>query len=233
VEQARGAAEPLGVNVAGYLQSELGVGEVARQAIDALESQGIWTLPMGLSAPLSRADHGFPVLPLGSDGFPINLICVNADMLPSFAAEVGPDFFAGRHSVGWWWWETRAFPARWQGAFERVDEVWAGSRFVAEALASVAPVPVIRIPTPVRRPDVRPATREALGLPDGFLFLFTFDFHSVLERKNPIGLIDAFTRAFAADDDAPSLVIKSINAEQHPRDRGGCSSPPRRTRAST
>jgi len=41
-----------------------------------------------------------------------------------------------------------------------------------------------------------PRPRDELGLPEGFLFLFSFDHNSVFERKNPLGLIDAFTRAF-------------------------------------
>ena len=210
--------DPLGVNVAGYLHSVLGVGEVARRAIDALETQGIPALPVGLAAPLSDSEHTLLALPPDEDGFPINLVCANADMLPRFAAEVGSAFFAGRYTAGWWWWETAAFPERWHAAFDHVDEVWAGSRFVAESLAAVAPVPVVRIPTPVRRPETRPASREELGLPQGFLFLFTFDFHSVVERKNPIGLIEAFTRAFPAEGAGPNLVLKSINADHQPRE---------------
>ena len=38
--------------------------------------------------------------------------------------------------------------------------------------------------------------RRRLGLPDAFTFLFVFDFLSVFERKNPLGLIEAFTKAF-------------------------------------
>ena len=40
-----------------------------------------------------------------------------------------------------------------------------------------------------------------------------FDFFSVLERKNPLGLIDAFTRAFRPDE-GPTLVIKTINGDR-------------------
>ena len=52
-----------------------------------------------------------------------------------------------------------------------------------------------------------------MGLPERFLFLFAFDFLSVVERKNPHGLIEAFTTAFATDE-GPVLVIKSINGDK-------------------
>ena len=44
------------------------------------------------------------------------------------------------------------------------------------------------------------------------MFLFVFDFFSVLERKNPLGLIEAFTRAFRPGE-GPMLVIKTINGD--------------------
>ena len=44
------------------------------------------------------------------------------------------------------------------------------------------------------------------------MFLFMFDFFSVFERKNPIGLIEAFCRAFRPGE-GPFLVIKAINGD--------------------
>ena len=217
-EPAGGGPAPawaLGVNVAGYLRSELGIGEIARGVIEALDTQGIPTLPVGLQAPQSRQAHQFADVTPSPYGFPVNLVCVNADMLSQFAAEAGPDFFADRHTIGLWWWEVSTFPEQWLDAFDHVDEVWAGSAFVAEALASVARTPVIRIPTPVRLPAVQPVERTLLGLPDDFIFMFVFDYNSVFARKNPLGLLDAFVRAFPAPGDGASLVLKSINAEHH------------------
>jgi glycosyltransferase involved in cell wall biosynthesis len=52
-----------------------------------------------------------------------------------------------------------------------------------------------------------------LNLPDRFIFLFSFDFLSVLERKNPLGLIKAFTRAFS-EREGPVLLIKTINGDK-------------------
>ena len=43
-----------------------------------------------------------------------------------------------------------------------------------------------------------------------FTFLFVFDYLSVLERKNPVGLVEAFVSAFPDPGEA-RLIIKSIN----------------------
>jgi len=216
---ALAASQPLGVNVAGYLNSELGVGEVARQAIRALDAAAVAVMPIGLPAPHSRQGHAFAHRGISSAGYPVNLICVNADVLPAFAAQAGQRFFAGRHSIGWWWWEVSRFPERWAGSFEHVDELWAGSRFVADAIAAVAPVPVLHVPTPVFVQGTPRAQPQHFGLPAAFTFLFCFDYQSVLARKNPLGCIEAFLRAFPEPGDAV-LVLKSINAEHSPDDHG-------------
>jgi glycosyltransferase involved in cell wall biosynthesis len=68
------------------------------------------------------------------------------------------------------------------------------------------------VPLPLEMPVAEPIPRSQLGLPEGFMFLFSFDFLSIFERKNPLGLVDAFSRAFA-DGEGPILVLKSINGE--------------------
>jgi len=47
-----------------------------------------------------------------------------------------------------------------------------------------------------------------------FVFLFFFDFHSFLERKNPLGLIEAYKNAFGNRQDV-QLLIKSAHSDQH------------------
>ena len=69
------------------------------------------------------------------------------------------------------------------------------------------PLPIVEPPC-----DLSVGRRE-LGIPAGFVFLFAFDFLSGFQRKNPLGLIAAFERAFPPGDE-PSLVIKSINGDQ-------------------
>jgi glycosyltransferase involved in cell wall biosynthesis len=206
---------PFGVNVAGYLRSELGIGEVARQMISGLDAAGVPALPVGLLAPDSRQGHAYVAGGHDRNPFPVNIVCVNADGLPTFAREAGERFFEDRYTIGVWWWETSEFPERFMDAFELVDEVWVGSRFVAEALTAVSPVPVITVPIPLRfdaPPPLRPGEH---GWPDGFTFLFSWDYCSVFARKNPLGVIEAYTAAFGEEDGA-ALVLKCINTHFDP-----------------
>jgi glycosyltransferase involved in cell wall biosynthesis len=205
-----------GVDLAGYLDSALGLGEVARQVRDALRGAGVpvtsFTLP-GNEAdrlPGATAEREAPRHRAG-------LLCVNADGVQGARDLLGESWFAGRHVIGLWWWEAGEFPARWIRAFDVVDELWVGSRHVADALAPVSPVPVLRMPLPLAEPArAAPLDRSAHGLPEGPLFLSVFDYSSVLARKNPLGAVEAFTRAFRGGE--ASLVLKCVGAERRPGD---------------
>ncbi len=200
-----------GVNVAGYLQAELGIGEAARLLVSALEAARIDHATIDYGRTLSRQQHAFAPRGDGRAPFDVNVVCVNADATPRFARDVGPTFFDGRHTAGYWFWELERFPPSLHGAFADVDEVWTATRFVASAVAAAGVRPVYRIPLPVPVGVLDPRfDRRHFGLPDTFVFLFAFDFLSVIERKNPFGLIEAFTRAFRPDE-GPTLVIKTIN----------------------
>jgi SAM-dependent methyltransferase len=85
---------------------------------------------------------------------------------------------------------------------------------VQEIISNVSPVPVVRMPLPIVAPPAG-GDLSGLHLPDGFTFLFLFDFYSTLARKNPLGLVEAFTRAFEAGE-GPQLVLKSHNGDFKP-----------------
>jgi glycosyltransferase involved in cell wall biosynthesis len=208
---------PWGVNVVGYFRSEVGTGEAARQLVSALETKAIPVLPIhGQTIPLSRQGHSYETATPADAVFPVNVICMNADALPEFAGQAGPEFFAGRYSVGLWFWEVGRFPERWRGSFSLLEEVWAPTKHVAGALERLATVPVTIVRIPVQAPSFEPRSRAELGLPpDGFLFLFSFDYLSVFKRKNPLAVIEAFRSAFAPGDGA-RLVVKCINHERDP-----------------
>src|SRR4029077_1632659 len=131
-----------GVNVVGYLSSERGVGEAARQVVTALRTSGIRTAEIDAPAEPREIDRKLPGPALAEHPYDFNLLCINADMLPTIAAALGPYFFQDRRSAGLWFWEVSEFPVQWHAAFKNLDEVWVASEFIAEALRPVAPIPV-------------------------------------------------------------------------------------------
>ena len=149
------------------------------------------------------------------DDFNVNLVCVNADELPEFAWRMGPEFFEGRYSIGLWAWELEEFPYRFDDAYDEVDEVWVLSGFVRNAIASHTNKPVFIFPLPVVPPRVPLSMPKLVDrLPEGYRFLFCFDMMSVFERKNPLGLVQAFAKGFSPGDGA-ALLIKVVNGERN------------------
>ena len=216
-----GTASGPAVRVTGYLGHSLGLGAAARGYVRALSAAGIpvstvsvplhhLALPVALASEYGR--HSFDELVHeGVHGF--ELVAVNADELPDFVERLGEGYFEGSR-IGIWGWETNSIPARWRRSFELVEEIWVYSRFMAENIGAVSPVPVTPLPPPVK-PPAAPAPPLRLGVPEGFMFLFVFDYLSTIQRKNPVGLIEAFKRAFAPGE-GPQLLIKTINAPLRP-----------------
>ena len=205
-----------GVNLAGFLTAELGVGEVARRIAIALRSASV---PLATTTFARTSNRTALEFAADDDArFDTNIVCVNADSWGGFAQHVGPTFFEGRRTIAVWFWETSIFPSMFHSAFDGVAEIWAASAYVADILREAAPanLPVVEFPLPIIRPSVSSADmRDVLGLPrDRPFFVTSFDYNSVTERKNPGGAVCAFRAAFP-DADGPVLVIKSINGERH------------------
>jgi glycosyltransferase involved in cell wall biosynthesis len=125
-------------------------------------------------------------------------------------------FFEDRDVIGQWFWELSEPPESYRRAFDLIREVWAPTLFIKESLETMAPerVSVVHMPLPITTPKIDSSlTKKSFGLDDRFAFLFTFDFLSVLKRKNTIGLVDAFCEAFTPNE-GPVLILKSINGDK-------------------
>lgn len=202
---------PAGLNVSGYFKAELGVGEVARLIASAARDGGIPVATVVNDQTLSRQGDSFE---MDGNGGPygVTLVCANADEFPRAVDALPQEMAENCHRIGFWFWETEQLPSAYQAASDLLDEVWVATDYVAAAVRTTVSKPVHICPIPIRRPDPVPACRADLGLPAGFVFLFMFDFLSNTHRKNPIGLVEAFCRAFRPAE-GPTLVLKSINGQ--------------------
>jgi glycosyltransferase involved in cell wall biosynthesis len=207
----RPSCEPLdpGVNIIGYLDAEDGVGEVARQFGRVLAHADIAHSLVPYHLTPSRLLARMPAA-AGDAQFDINLICVNADELPTLFSRMAAGYHRPHATVAVWAWEVAVFPEWMRSSDHFVDEIWVYSDHASRAIAPVTDKPVVVVPPPVALSDVPRLSRSELGLPEGFLFLFCFSYFSVFERKNPIAVIETFKRAFRPDE-GPQLVIKSIH----------------------
>jgi glycosyltransferase involved in cell wall biosynthesis len=216
-----------GINLIGYIRTEIGLGEACRLMAKAFETA---QLPFGI---INFADPG-TTLARNEDltwihkerndaPYKVNFFHMNAPNL-RYAHDypyhpLGKEIFHHRFNIGYWAWELEEFPDAWCNSFELVQEVWAPSTFIRDAVAKKSPVPVIRMPHAVEVRTTDQINRTAFGLPSNqFLFLSMYDTHSLKERKNPQAAIEAFKRAFPPGMNSVGLVVKVNNAHSNPGD---------------
>ncbi|WP_257389616.1 glycosyltransferase, partial [Tahibacter caeni] len=208
-----------GINLIGYARGEFGVAEVLRNYAAVLQQAGI---PFGvrnieIGVASRQQDHRLDAFLDDTLPQDVSLFCVNADQMPVVHEHLGAAAFAGRYTIGCWFWELERFPPRWSDAFALVDEIWVLSDFVRAAVAACTDKPVHVIPLAVQQPTRPPLPRAALDLPDeAFVVLASFDFNSWITRKNPQAAIAAFRAAFPPERRDVRLVLKTINGQRLP-----------------
>jgi glycosyltransferase involved in cell wall biosynthesis len=208
---------PTGANVIGYLAGEFGMGSLARGVASSIRASGFPVALVPIDAEGHDRRRSFEVAD-GAPRYAVNVIVANADELANTIARSDLwDAIQPRPTVGVWAWELSEMPESMVEASVLLDEIWCGSSFTRDALVrSGAQCEVLAHPWAVEIPEPTRLTRADLGLDeDRFLFGFSFDFRSVLRRKNPLGLLEAYLECFDESDGA-GLVLKAINGASHP-----------------
>lgn len=208
-----------GLDHLGFFSAEHGVGEAARQLVGTLRAAGVDVSTINYTDTESRLGH--PFVCENESRHKVLLTSINADQMLAAQHIMGAGFFRDRYVIGQWFWELESAPDWYPPAYPFVNELWAPTRFIESMLRRSVPehVTVTYTPLPIVAPVVDASLNRAhYGLDNRFMFLFAFDFMSVMKRKNPIGLIEAFRRAFAPGE-GPTLVIKAINGDKRPHDR--------------
>jgi glycosyltransferase involved in cell wall biosynthesis len=205
--------------VVGFHGSVLGIGEAARAFSAALRAAGAEVIDWDISARFGHdvrldGDHAVEP-PAKAAALAIHL---NPRELVQLVAMTGGAPFRGRFCVGCWAWELEQVPSSWKAALRYVDEVWAPSRFVADAVAQIAPpgLPVRVFPHPLAPSGVAP-DRAGLGLPeDAVVVLTAFDVRSGFARKNPLAAVRAFRAAHRIASRPALMICKVAGVEGAP-----------------
>jgi glycosyltransferase involved in cell wall biosynthesis len=209
-----------GLSILGYFRGDFGLAESVRALAKTCELSGI---------PASFRDAEFNLGPRQSnrtmdrmltESLPHKhvLFYMNPDVLtPAWQRLKDRGELDSRYTIGYWYWEIDAYPAKWQHALELVDEVWVATDFVGKVIQRATPKPVHKIPHAIDVKLTRRHTRGEFGLPENvFLYLFSFDFGSFAQRKNPWATIHAFQQAFPKHNAHVGLIIKCSLGYKHP-----------------
>ncbi len=203
----------LGLNIAGFLTADLGIGESARCMVRAADAAEIpaTLIPLKLHCKNRLGDLTYAGRLQETNPYPVNVVHLDPPASPDLDHHHGKKFRAGHYNIAYWAWELPEFPDAWLPHFAFFDEVWCPSEFVRAAIAAKSPLPVITMPHAIS--FARPAGdgRARFGLPaDKFLFLSLYDLNSYSERKNPHATIEAFRQSGLSHSGA-ALVIKVQN----------------------
>ena len=212
----------MGINIMGWFRGRLGIGESARSSSRACDAVELPNELLDLKTPCLADMSDETLVGRLGDGNPfgVNLVHINPPESHDLEHYYGREFFANRYNIAYWAWELPEFPDDWVPTWRYYNEVWCPSRFVADAVSRKVPLPVVVMPHAVK-PELEPRDwRAHFGFPaDQVLFLFAFDFNSYLERKNPMGLVEAFRRAFPdKSQQEAGLVLKYHSGDRHPND---------------
>jgi len=210
-----------GVTLVGYPRADIGEGEFLRQTAGSFLQAGV---PFGIydydiGVKLSRTDDRFISNIRTDNPYSVNIFHLKPDQSEASVVALGDSFVGGRYNIGYWLWELRLFPELWIRPLKYFHEIWCPSRFVQSAIAERSTRPVRYMPPTIEIAEPEGFDRTQFKLPaKPFLFLFVFDFKSHVSRKNPIGCVRAFQRAFPNGDETAGLVIKSMDGDRYPEE---------------
>ncbi|CAN5388998.1 glycosyltransferase family 4 protein [soil metagenome] len=210
------SSTPLGVNVIGHYRYASGLQEACVGVVNALGTQHVRVMKRDL--PVHHpSDWRDRERYQGLETFDTTIYVAAVNTFPKeYFRRSGLHMRRGVKRIALWYWEVDRLPDEWNDELTWADEVWAPTSFLAETYRRHVKVPVIPMLPGVRVPSFEAKPRAYFGLPsDRFAILFSFDMGSVMDRKNPLGLIAAYKQAFHSDDRV-HLCIKVSRGKYHP-----------------
>jgi len=197
-----------GVKYIGPVFDGSGYAEAARNYVLAIYRKGYSIQLAPITFEKTRPD-------LGEDGEILQSLINNNIDYDKVIVHSTPDlwnqwtrFEQNKHIIGYTVWETSKLHPTWTEACNKVDEIWLPCDWNLEVFKeSGVNTPLIKVPHAIDVPDL--ATVPNFNLegvsPDDFVFYSIFQWQ---ERKNPYGLLAAYTAAFTGKEDV-ILVLKS------------------------
>lgn len=203
-----------GITICGFLRSEIGLGQAARNIAYSANASGLNANFYNLAVPgrdnekeftrkcsswINRGQALF-VLPLNPNAL---------DLLKKAP---------GRYLILYPYWELSRIPESCMESLCWCDEFWAPSSFIQEMLEPLGKTTTL-IPQPVKIPleyEINPQAKDS----NLFTVLTYFDIDSHHTRKNPMASVKAFQSAFPKEGDVQLIVkLRGSNSKQEIRNK--------------
>lgn len=200
------------VNIFGYFNSDIGVGESSRGLARAVaQHRAVNPIPYHTSQ--IRAGTQLPDM-FGRFDYlsDTNVFVSYPHQREDLLGLLPPEHRRGRRNVAHLAWEQRVANPLWRVVYDRYDAIWVISEFAATPFRRMFPDRVTVVPNVLDFEDFPVCDElETTRLTrDVLRFLFIFDANSSIERKNPEAVITAFVNAFKDTPDARrvELILK-------------------------
>lgn len=202
----------------GHPTGVFGLGEDARLIYESLKLIGIQVDLYSASDHLHSNEisrNGIYTLNEYENIYSFNVFCLPAFDMIGILFDHGTAIFEGAKNIGIWQWELSEFPKEAILSVELVDHIYSISDFSSKSISKLTDKVIGTLPLPVLEPIFFKEERKYFNLPqDHFLYIFSFDANSFINRKNPLSVIEAFQRAFPSKADV-GCVIKVMNSKSN------------------
>ncbi len=210
-------AAQVDVQIIGPFNKASGLGQAARLVAQLVEHAGFDgnTVDFGLDNPAKEGFSSEISLSQYKQA-KVNIIHLNGESIP-LAFAYAPDVFSKAYNIGFFYWELNT-PADCHAlSLDLLDEIWVATDYGVNIYKPFTSKPVVNVGMSFEElPAIDADVAKRLLIDrfyfneNSFVFFAAFDSFSFVQRKNPIGVIKAFQKAFPSTADV-RLVIKTQN----------------------
>ena len=213
----------LGINLLAHFCYPSGLQQAAMGFLRGARQAGLAVSARDVPVEAERRASPRTLQVLGMEHYDVTIMMIYPNaMFPRTYELAGLHPRVGVRRIGYWFWESENVPDEVVQMAEDLHEIWVATEYIATAMRARIPGKPVHVVLPnVDPPRPAPLNRTELGLgidEQACMFGFVFDMSSTLTRKNALGLLGAFSRAFGDDDPSVALVIKTQRGELHPEE---------------
>ncbi len=197
-----------GINVVGYFNGKFGLAEAVRLNSKALKSVGVSVSEIDYEKLKQNDTYKYDI------NYSVNLVQISLNDIDEFFSVINPEFFKKKYTILYLIWESEHIPNKLRNAINLFNEVWTSSDYCKTIFSKIYDRPIIIVPHPieVKFKPINIGNKLIVKSKEKFRFLFIFNYHSSVERKNPFHLIKAFIKAFEQNENV-ELIIKTSSAK--------------------
>ena len=199
------------IEVIGFFNSASGLGEAARLCAKQLRKSGYKVRCKSVESIFRKPielEWDFNDM-CTADEVSIRIFHLNPPFMPPVILNMGSKQYKKTFNIACWAWELEKIPAEWVKALRYVNAIFTPSNFTSTAIKQYTEKPVLTVQHPATVGTPTKNMRKKLDITkDNFLAVSIFSFGSAFERKNPMGVINSFKKAFKNNKNA-TLILKS------------------------